>query len=427
MIESIFRGLLGVSILIGLCWLLSSSRKDIHWPLVAGGLGLQLVLAMLVLLTPFGKVIDAVSSGFVKLIGFTEVGSRFLFGDELFAEYGFAFKVLPTIIFVSALTSALYYLGALQWVVFSFAWVMKRLMRLSGAESLATAANVFLGQTEAPLVVKPYVAKMTRSELMALMTGGMATIAGSVFGVYVVKLAGDDPVLRMEVARRLLTASIMNAPAALLVAKMMVPQTETVNEDLFVPRDQQGSNLLDALATGTSEGVKLLLNVAAMLLVFVALIAMLNAGLGWLGGLGGGLLDGWVSGLSGGVFKGLSLQAMVGFLFAPFAWVIGGETGDLLALGQLLGTKMVTNEFIAYIDLANLQSSGGLGARSIYLATFALCGFANFSSIGIQLGGIGAMAPEQRHNLATLGFKAMFAGTIASLLTASVAGMFYRG
>lgn len=427
MIESILRGLFGMSILIGLCWLMSSSRKDIHWPLVAGGLGLQMLLAVLVLLTPFGKVIDAVSGGFVKLIGFTEVGSRFLFGDELFPEYGFAFKVLPTIIFVSALTSALYYMGVLQWVVFSFAWVMKRLMRLSGAESLATAANVFLGQTEAPLVVKPYVAKMTRSELMALMTGGMATIAGSVFGVYVVKLAGDDLLMQKEVGTRLLTASIMNAPAALLVAKMMVPQTETVNEDLFVPRDQQGSNLLDALATGTSEGVKLLLNVAAMLLVFVALIAMLNAGLGWLGGLGGGLLDGWVGGLSGGVFKGLSLQAMVGFLFAPFAWVIGGETGDLLALGQLLGTKMVTNEFIAYIDLANLQNSGGLAPRSIYLATFALCGFANFSSIGIQLGGIGAMAPEQRHNLATLGFKAMFAGTIASLLTASVAGMFYRG
>ncbi|MCB1087247.1 MAG: Na+ dependent nucleoside transporter, partial [Verrucomicrobiae bacterium] len=269
MLESIFRGLLGVAVLLGLCVLLSSSRKSINWTLVIGGVALQVVLAVLVLLTPFGKVIDLVSGLFVKLLGFTDAGSGFLFGELLDAgKYGFAFKVLPTIIFVSALTSALYYLGVLQWVVFGFAWLMKRVMKLSGAESLAAAANVFVGQTEAPLVVKPYVAKMTRSEIMALMTGGMATIAGSVFGLYIVTLAGEDPVLRLEVARRLLTASIMNAPAALLVAKMLVPETQAVNEELFVPRDHHGSNLLDALANGTAEGIKLALNVAAMLLVF---------------------------------------------------------------------------------------------------------------------------------------------------------------
>jgi CNT family concentrative nucleoside transporter len=431
MLESILRGLLGVVVLLGLCVAFSSSRRSIDWRLVLGGMLLQAMLAFLVLLTPFGSVVDLVSGWFVKLLAFTDAGSAFLFGDLLDAsKYGFAFKVLPTIIFVSALTSALYYLGVLQWVVFSFAWLMKRAMRLSGAESLAAAANVFVGQTEAPLVVKPYVARMTRSEIMSLMTGGMATIAGSVFGLYIVTLAGEDPAARLEVARRLLTASIMNAPAALLVAKMLVPETRPVSEDLFVPRDHHGSNLLDALANGTSEGIKLALNVAAMLLVFVALIAMVNAGFAWVGGLGAvgdgpGALDGWVRGISAGAFEGLSLEALVGFVFAPIAWVVGGESGDLLQLGQLFGTKMVTNEFIAYTQLAELQANGGLGDRSIFLATFALCGFANFSSIGIQLGGIGAMAPEQRPTLAALGFKAMFAGTIASLLTASIAGMFF--
>lgn len=434
MTEAIFRGLLGIAVLIGLCALLSTSRKSINWSLVGGGIVLQILLAFLILMTPFGQVVDVISGLFVKLFGFTDAGSGFLFGDLLDAsKYGFAFKVLPIIIFVSALTSALYYIGALQWVVFGFAWVMKRAMKLSGAESLAAAANVFVGQTEAPLVVKPYIAKMTRSEIMALMTGGMATIAGSVFGLYIVTLAGENPEAQVEVARRLLTASMMNAPAALLVAKMMVPETGTVDEQLFVPRDQHGSNLLDALARGTSEGVKLALNVAAMLLVFVALIAMFNAVFGWIGHLGAdaeagtpGIVDGWVRTASGGNFDGFSLEALVGFVFAPLAWVMGGENGDLLQLGQLLGTKMVTNEFIAYTQLADLQSAEAMGPRSIFLATFALCGFANFSSIGIQLGGIGALAPEQRPTLAALGFKAMFGGTIASLLTASVAGMFFH-
>ncbi len=434
MLEAVLRGLLGIAVLLGLCVLLSSARRAINWPLVIGGVLLQIALAFFILMTPFGSVIDFVSSLFVKLLAFTDVGSAFLFGELLDAsKYGFAFKVLPTIIFVSALTSALYYLGVLQWVVFGFAWVMKRVMRLSGAESLAAAANIFIGQTEAPLIVKPYLAKMTRSEIMALMTGGMATIAGSVFGLYIVTLAGDDPELRLEVARRLLTASMMNAPAALLVAKILVPETGKVDEQLFVPRDHHGSNLLDALANGTTEGIKLALNVAAMLLVFVALIAMINAGFGWVGALGAdadsgapGVIDGWVRQLSGGNFDGFSLQAVLGFVFAPLAWVMGGESGDLLQLGQLLGTKMVANEFIAYTQLADLQQAGALDQRSIFLATFALCGFANFSSIGIQLGGIGFMAPEQRPTLAALGFKAMFGGTLASLITACVAGMFFE-
>ncbi|MCB1234872.1 MAG: Na+ dependent nucleoside transporter [Verrucomicrobiae bacterium] len=433
MFHDIFRGLLGVAVLIGLCWLLSAGRREIAWRVVIGGIALQATLAALILLTPFGGVVDVVSGWFIKLLAFTEEGSGFLFGELLDGKrYGFAFKVLPTIIFVSALTSLLYYLGILQRVVFGFAWVMKRLMRLSGAESLATAANVFVGQTEAPLVVKPYVPSMTRSEIMALMTGGMATIAGSVFGLYIATLGGDDETAKLEVARRLLTASMMNAPAALLVAKMLVPETGKVNEDLLVPRDRQGSNLLDALANGTVEGLRLALNVAAMLLVFVALIALFNAVVGWVGGLGAdaethsaGLLDGWVRSLSGGVFEKLSLESLAGFLFAPLAWVVGADGGDLLRTGQLLGTKMVTNEFLAYAQLGAMQGAGTLGPKTIFLATFALCGFANFSSIGIQLGGIGALAPEQRPTLAALGFKAMIGGTLASLLTASIAGMFF--
>ncbi|MEM7697381.1 MAG: nucleoside transporter C-terminal domain-containing protein, partial [Verrucomicrobiota bacterium] len=343
------------------------------------------------------------------------------------SRFGFAFKVLPTIIFVSALTSLLYYFGILQRVVFGFAWVMKRLMRLSGAESLATAANVFVGQTEAPLVVKPYVAGMTRSELMALMTGGMATIAGSVFVLYITTLGGGDPATQELVARQLLTASMMNAPAALLVAKMLVPESEEIASDLFVPREKQGRNALDALAGGTIEGLKLALNVAAMLIVFVAVIAMVNWFLGFVGGIGGdsGWINGWIAQLSGGVFPGLSFEALVGFAFAPLAFAIGASPGEVLQLGQLLGTKMVSNEFIAYLALGEMSAANSLSPKTLFLATFALCGFANFASIGIQIGGIGALAPERRGDLASLGMKAMIGGTLASLLTASIAGMFF--
>lgn len=426
MLENIVRGLIGIVVLVGICYLLSSKRKSIDWGIVAGGIGLQIILAVLVLATPFGVVAEWVSGLVVKVLTYSDVGSQFMFGELIDASrYGFAFKVLPIILFVSALTSLLYYLGVLQWVVFGFAWVMKRLMHLSGAESLATAANVFVGQTEAPLVVRPYLLGMTRSELMALMTGGMATIAGSVFGLYVITLGGEDLELQREVARQLLTASIMNAPAALFIAKMLVPEREEIDEELFVPKETIGRNALDALARGTSEGLKLALNVAAILIVFVAVIALLNGFFGWIGGLGDGFLDGLVAKASGGVFESLSLEAMLGFLFAPVAAAIGAEWGDMLQLGQLLGTRMAANEFVAYLQLGELQAAGELGPKTIFLATFALCGFANFASIGIQIGGIGALVPERREDLAELGFKAMIGGTIASLLTASIAGMFF--
>ncbi len=432
---NILRGLIGVVFLLGVCLLFSSKRKAVNWRLVAGGVALQAILAVLILRTPFGGVVGWASQGFVSLLSFSDVGAEFMFGELIDASrYGFAFKVLPTILFVAALTSLLYYLGILQWIVFGFAWVMKRVMRLSGAESLATAANVFVGQTEAPLVVKPYIAGMTRSELMALMTGGMATIAGTVFGLYVVTLGGDDTETQLRVARQLLTASMMNAPAALLVAKILVPEQEEIREELFVPREKHGRNALDAIAKGTTEGLRLALNVAAMLIVFVAVIALFNAILGWFGSLGAGdeegaagLLDGLISKWSGGVFSGLSFEALLGFLFAPVAAAIGAAPGDYLELGQLLGTRLVSNEFIAYLQLGQLEGAGSLDPKTVFLATFALCGFANFSSIGIQIGGISALAPERRSDLASLGFKAMIGGTIASLLTASIAGMFFTG
>jgi CNT family concentrative nucleoside transporter len=430
MMEHVVRGLIGVVVLLGVCVLLSNHRRGINWHLVGGGIVLQILLAVFILATPFGGFVEWVSSGFVKLLGFSDVGAEFMFGTLIDAStYGFAFKVLPTILFVAALTSLLYYLGILQWIVFGFAWVMKRLMRLSGAESLAAAANVFVGQTEAPLVVRPYIDRMTTSELMALMTGGMATIAGSVFGLYVVTLGGGEVETQVAIARQLLTASMMNAPAALLIAKILVPEQEEIREDLFVPKEKAGSNALDALARGTTEGLKLALNVAAMLIVFVAVIALFNAIFSWFGGLGkgedGGYIDDLVQSASGGVFPGLSLEAVLGFLFAPLAIAIGAESGDVLQLGQLLGTRMVANEFVAYLQLGEINEAGGLGPKTMFLATFALCGFANFSSIGIQIGGIGALAPGRRGDLAALGFKAMIGGTIASLLTASIAGMFF--
>lgn len=428
MIEQILRGLAGTAVLIGICCLLSRSRKAIPWRLVAGGLLLQVMLAFLILATPFSGLVEAVSAGFVKLLGFSDAGARFMFGDLVDAsKYGFAFKVLPVILFVSALTSALYYLGVLQWIVFAFAWVMSRLMKLSGAESLAAAANIFVGQTEAPLVVKPYLGGMTRSELMALMTGGMATIAGSVFGLYVLTLGGGDPLVEAAVAKQLLTASMMNAPAALYVAKILVPERETIREDLFVPKEKHGRNLLDAIAGGTSDGLKLALNVAAILIVFVALIALLNAVLGWVGGVGGetGWLNGLVAKASGGTFSELSMEAVLGFLFAPVAAAVGAEWGDMLRFGQLLGIRLVSNEFVAYLELGEMKEAAALSPKTVFLATFALCGFANISSIGIQIGGIGSLAPERRGELAELGMLAMIGGTIASLLTASIAGIFF--
>ena len=431
--ENFARGIPGVIVFILIAWALSSHRKSISWRVVATGIGLQFIIAILVLNVDFVAVVfSQIAAFFVQVSEFTKKGSLFVFGslaDRNEMGFIFAFQILPSIIFFSALTSLLYYLGVLQIVVKGLAWVMSRTMRLSGAESLAAAANVFLGQTEAPLMIKPYISKMSRSELMALMTGGMATIAGAVMVAYIALLGGESNESQREFATLLLCASLMNAPAALALAKVMEPETGKVNSDLSVSKEQVGSNMLESIANGTSEGVKLALNVGAMLLVFVALIAMIDYGLGnWVGMLG---YDDWnlnsaVVSSSGGQFNSLSLGAILGYIFAPIAWLIGAS-GELLSMGKLLGMKMVSNEFFAFQELAQMKEAGVISPRNVFLSTFALCGFANFSSIGIQLGGIGVLAPERKGLIAKLGMKSMIAGTLASLMSATVAGMVSAG
>ncbi|HMO52062.1 MAG TPA: nucleoside transporter C-terminal domain-containing protein [Kiritimatiellia bacterium] len=423
----IVRGLLGIGFLLLIGWALSENRRVINRRLVASGVMLQLAIAFAVLKVGWIRAgFEQVSRFFVALMDFSRSGAEFLFGGLMDpASFGFifAFQVLPTIVFFSALTSALYYLNLLQYLVYGIAWIMHRTMRLSGAESLAAAANIFVGQTEAPLVVKPYLEKMTDSEIMALMTGGMATIAGAVLVAYVGILGGNDPVLMQYFATHLLVASIISAPAALLTAKMMVPETREIDHELLVPRHRMGSNLIDALTRGGAEGVKLAVNVAAMLLVFTAMIALVNYLLhdalgSWTG------LNERIASWSDGQYKGLSLQLILGFVFAPVAWLIGVPSGDLLLIGQLLGEKTVLNEFYAYVTFGQLKDAGMITSeKSILIATYALCGFANFASIGIQVGGISALAPGQRETLARLGFKALVGGTIAALMTACVAGM----
>ncbi|HMP73883.1 MAG TPA: nucleoside transporter C-terminal domain-containing protein [Kiritimatiellia bacterium] len=421
------RGLFGVIILLGLVMLLSVNRKAINWRLVIGGIGLQLSLGFLILkVDQIRNLFQYAADFFVAVLGFTKEGSKFLFSSIVtdVDSFGFifAFQVLPTIVFFSALTSLLYYLGILQRIVFAFAWVMSKAMKLSGAESVAAAANVFVGQTEAPLVIKPYIPKMTRSEIMALMTGGMATIAGAVLAAFVGLLGGPDPDQQRIFAIHLLVASIMNAPAALVIAKIIIPETEEVQRDLLIPKENIGSNSLDAIAGGTTQGLTLALNVGAMLLVFIAMIAMLNSILGLIGKPLG--LNEWIASATNGRFDVLSMQSIMGFVFAPIAWVIGVSGQDILVFGSLLGEKMVINEFVAYTSLAQARDAGLLlDEKSIIIATYALCGFANFSSIGIQIGGISVLAPEKRSLLCTLGIRAMLGGTIATLLTACIAGM----
>lgn len=430
------RGILGIAVLVGITYLFSKNKKAINWKQVGIGLLMQLVLALAILKIPFiRKIFDGIASFFVVVLDFTEAGSRFVLGqwpavtqivdgatgEPFIVGYVFLFKVLPTIIFFAALSSLLYYLGVLQVIIKSFAWVMTRLMGLTGAESLAAAANVFIGQTEAPLVVKPYLEGMSRSEILCLMTGGMATIAGSVFAAYVGFLGGDDPAMQQLFATHLLTASIISAPAAIVAAKILYPETRDIDlskQQLNIPRTEAGSNALDAISKGTTDGVRLAANVGAMLLVFIAMIAMVNYVLldmigEWTN------LNAWVQ--SHTPFEGFNIEFLLGSLFAPVAWLVGIESGDLMLVGQLLGEKMTINEFVAYAHLQEIKSQ--MSERSVIISTYALCGFANFGSIGIQIGGISAIAPGQRKTLTELGVMALIGGTIACLLTAAIAGM----
>lgn len=432
-ITSVARGLLGMVFLIALAWVFSTDRKKINWRLVIVGILLQVTLAVGVLgsdnIYSFFKGIGGI---FVSILGFTEEGTKFLFGGELGAMSGnfgvvFVFHVLPTIVFFSAFTSLLYYFGILQKIVYGLAWVMKRTMGLSGAESLAAAANVFIGQTEAPLVVKPYLEKMTKSEMLSLMTGGMATIAGGVMVAFIGFIAGPgaDDEARQIFATHLLTASLMSAPAALLVAKILVPETESFNKEMKFSKINMGSNVLEVIANGTTEGLKLAINVGGMLLVFIAMMAMLNfVMIEWVGELTG--LNDTIKESSNGRYQGLSIQYIMGYVFSPIAWLIGVAKEDILVVGQLLGEKTILNEFYAYASFGKLKDAGVFtDPKSIIIATYALCGFSNFASIGIQIGGIGALAPNKRVLLSQLGLRALLGGTIACLLTASVIGMFY--
>ena len=427
-LESLGRGLLGLSFLVLVGFLLSSNRRRIDWRLVGTGLLLQVVFAVLVLkVDRVAQSFDWLSQQVVTFLNFSEKGAEFLFGGLVNNQdtfgYIFAFKVLPTVVFFSAFTSVLYYFGIIQRVIKVFAWVMSRTMRLSGAESLAAAANIFIGQTEAPLVVKPYLDKMTKSELMCLMVGGMATIAGGVLAAYIAFLGGSSEAEKIYFAKHLLTASIMSAPAAIVIAKMLYPETETVDRKLDVSREKIGTNVLDAIARGTTDGLKLAINVGAMLLVFTALIAVFNwITVDWIGGPTG--LNDQINQQTAGRYSGLSLQYILGNLFAPIAWIIGVPSADIVTVGQLLGEKTILNEFFAYASLSDLKNSGLLTSnRSIVIATYSLCGFANFASIGIQIGGIGGLAPSQQSNLAKFGIKALIGGTIAALMTATIAGM----
>ena len=425
---TLLRGLLGIATLIGITFACSRNRKGIDWQLVWKGLLIQLVFAVLILKVPFVQSgFEWLSAVFVTILGFTREGSLFLFGDliENVNSFGFifAFQVLPTILFFSALTSLLFYYGILQKIVYAFALFMKKTLKLSGSESLAAAGNIFLGQTESPLLIKPYINKMTLSELLCLMSGGMATIAGGVLAAYIGFLGGNDPEAQLFFAKHLLAASVMSAPAAVVAAKILLPETEEVNEDMSISEEQIGTNALEAISIGTTQGLKLAVNVGAMLLVFIAFISMANYFLqDFIGDFTG--LNNWVASISNGQYEGFTLQFILGYTLAPITWLMGVCTQDIVLVGQLLGEKTILNEFVAYVSLGDLKASGKFfEEKSIIIATYILCGFANFASIGIQIGGIGALAPKRTKDLSKLGILALIAGTLASLFTAVIVGM----
>ena len=426
---AIIRGIIGIAVLLGIAYLLSSKRKAIRWKTIFIGLALQFVLAFGVLRVEWVKqLFNVMGSFFTAILEFTESGSLFLFGNLIDASnptigYVFALQILPTIVFFSALTSILYYFGIIQRVVKTLAWLLTKALGISGAESLSVAGNIFLGQTEAPLLIKAYLPKMNRSEILLVMTGGMATVAGGVLASYVGFLGGSDPELRLSFARHLIAASVMAAPGAIIIAKLILPQTKEVDEAIELSENSSGSNALDALANGTTEGLKLALNVGAMLLVFIAFIALINGVLNQLGNIGGlnaFLAPYWC-------YEKVSLEAILGTLFAPLMYIIGVAKEDLSLMGQLLGIKLVASEFVAYTQLASLKDMNNAVHlaydKSVLMATYMLCGFANFASIGIQIGGIGTLAPSQKKTLSELGFKALIAGSLASLLSATIAGM----
>ena len=436
--NSLWRGVLGMFVLLIISFLFSANRRAVDWRKVGIGLSIQLIIAIGVLKVNFiQSIFNFIGSIFIEILEYTKAGSEFLFAGMIsdMDKFGyiFAFQVLPTIIFFSALTSLLFYLGVIQWLVKILAKVLSKFLGISGMESLSVAGNIFLGQTEAPLLIKAYLEKMNKSEMLLVMVGGMATVAGAVLAAYIGFLGGGDKALELVFAKHLLAASVMAAPGAIVISKILYPQTQKVNTDVTVSQDKIGSNILDAIANGTTEGLKLAVNVGAMLLVFVAVIAMLNGVLGFFGGFDGVEYFGWeITSLNeiianNTLYDGLSIEFILGYAFAPLMWLVGVASEDMTLMGQLLGIKLAASEFIGYIQLAELKNAANVihltHNKSVIMATYMLCGFANFASIGIQIGGIGSLAPGQRKVLSEFGMKALIGGTIASLMSATIAGM----
>jgi len=427
-IRSLLRGLLGMLTLFGIAYLFSANRRAVNWGVVGKGLSIQVLLAVGVLYVPAVQMFfEFIGKIFVKILDFTKAGTDFLFASMVTGQLEaplvtFAITILPTIIFFSALTSVLFYYGIIQKVVYGLAWVMTRFLKLSGAESLSVAGNIFLGQTESPLMIKAYLEKMNRSEILLVMAGGMATLAGGVLAVYINVLGGDDPVQRLVFAKHLLSASIMAAPGVIVISKILVPQTEKIDKDVEVSKEKIGKNVLDAVSNGTSEGLRLAVNVAAMLLVFIAFIAFINYIFIKFGSLVH--LNEVIANATNGQYNELSLQFMLGYMFAPLMWLLGVATPDIALVGRVVGEKIIMTEFIGYVSLADLKEAGAfVSQKSVLMATYMLCGFANFASIGIQIGGIGALAPGKRVLLSQFGMRALLAGTLASLLSATIVGM----
>ena len=427
-LNSFLRGLLGMFVLILISYILSVNKKAINWRTVVFGLGAQIFLAIGVLKVSFVQnFFEWVGSLFIAVLDFTLEGTKFLFASFSTGEIEaplvtFAISILPTVIFFSALTSVLFYLGIIQRIVKGMAWLLSKLLQVSGAESLSVAGNIFLGQTESPLMIKAYLEKMNRSEILLVMIGGMATVAGGVLAAYIGFLGGDDEVLRLYYAKHLLTASVMAAPGAIVISKILYPQVEAIDNEISISQEKIGSNILESIANGTTEGLKLALNIGAMLLVFLAFIAMINGVMGWIGDWT--TLNEWVK--SNTSYEAFSLELILGYAFAPLMWLIGIAKEDIALMGQLLGIKLAASEFVGYIQLAELKNPLNIlhlkYEKSIIMATYMLCGFANFASIGIQIGGIGSLAPGQRKTLSEFGIKALIGGTIASLLSATIAG-----
>ena len=426
-LTSLFRGVIGMGTLLLIAVLFSADRKQISWKTVGVGLMIQIIIAIGVLKIGFIKaVFEILGNFFTKILEYTGAGTKMLLGEFGNVEtYGFifVFQALPVIIFFSALTSILYYFGIVQKIVGLLAWGLTKIFKISGAESLSVAGNIFLGQTEAPLLIKGYLEKMNRSEIFLLMVGGMATVAGSVLGAYIVFLGGDDPIQRLEFAKSLLAASVMAAPGAVVISKIIYPQTEEISTDVKVSNDKIGENFLSAISIGTGEGIKMAVNVAAMLLVFIALIALVNNIFSGVGDLLN--LNVWLA--NNTIYDTFSIEFVLGYLFAPLMWLIGVAQQDMTLMGQLLGIKLVASEFVGYTQLVDLKNSASnlhfTYQKSVVMATYMLCGFANFASIGIQVGGIGIIAPKTRKLLTELGFKAMIAGSLVSLMSATIAGI----